>query len=255
MAKQSGATGAQRLFVDGYDVSGNVSALTSINATRDNLDVTDITQTGKDRRGGLASGELTVNGWWDGTPSQTPPAVHDIFRTLRDSAVISFHDSNAAVGTAVAGLVAHQVNYNPVRSEDGALAWTVNAQGSAGYGLEWGYALTLGSQTFASAGYGSDCDDLAGSPVSTAFGAILYVHLLSLGSGTVTISAVEGASAAPTTAIAGCTTAGLTTRGAYRLPSTSATATIRRYTRLYCSGTFTNAVVAAMLVRPIGTQG
>ena len=88
----------------------------------------------------------------------------------------------------------------------------------------------------------------------TAYGAILYVHLVSIASGNITISAVEGASAAPTTAIAGCTTTLLTTAGAYRLPSTSTTATIRRYTRIYCTGTFANAYVAAALVRPIGPQ-
>jgi hypothetical protein len=253
MAKES--AGSNRLFVNASNVSGNVSALSSIEARRELLDVTDITQTGRDRKGLLSDGTMVVNGWWDGTVGATPPAVHDVFKTAGGlvGAVVSYW-TGITVGVPVACLVADQANYNPVRSPDGSLAWTVSAEASAGAGLEWAYALTTANQTFASTGYGSDADDLAGTPTSTAYGAILYVHLISIASGNITISAVEGASAAPTTAIAGCTTTLLTTAGAYRLPSTSATATIRRYTRLYATGTFSNAVIAAALVRPIGPQ-
>jgi hypothetical protein len=253
MAKQ--AAGSNRLFVGAFNISGNVSALSSIEARRELLDVTDITQTGKDRKGGLSDGTMAVNGWWDGTVGATPPAVHDVLKTSGGfvDAVLSYW-TGITVGVPVALLVADQANYNPVRSPDASLAWTINAEASAGAGLEWGYGLTTANQTFASTAYGSDADDLAGTPTSTAYGAILYVHLISIASGNVTISAVEGASAAPTTAIAGCTTTLLTAAGAWRLPSTSPTATIRRYTRLYATGTFANAVIAAALVRPIGPQ-
>jgi hypothetical protein len=251
MTKQ--AAGSNRLFVDQYDVSGNVGALSAITASRALLDVTDITQTGMDRRGGLADGSITINGWWDGTPGATPAAVHDVFKVARTNAIVTFW-SGITAGSAVSGLVANQTTYQPVRSPDASLAWTVEAQASAGAGLEWGHGLTTGAQTFASTGYGSDCDDLAGSPTATAYGAILYVHLISIASGNITISAVHGAAAAPTTAVTGCTTGLLTTAGAYRIPSTSSTFNLLRYTRLYAVGTFSNAVIVAALVRPIGPQ-
>jgi hypothetical protein len=254
MTKQTGATGGQRLFVDGYDVSGNIAALSSMSATRDQLDYTDITQTAKDRRGGLVDGKMSFKGWWDATVGATPPAVHDIFKVPRTAAIVTFWDAQLA-GSAACGLAADQANYKVDRAEAGSLAWTVDAEASGGFGLEWGYSLTAGNQLFASGTlYGSDCDDLVGAPTSTAFGAILYVHLISIASGNITISVVEGSSASPTAAIAGCTTALLTAQGAYRLPSTSATATIRQYTRLKVAGTYANARVAAMLVRPIGPQ-
>jgi hypothetical protein len=253
MAKQ--AAGSNRLFVNQYNVSGNVSALSSIEARRDLLDMTDITQTGKDRKGGLSDGSMVVNGWWDATVGATPPAVHDVFKVAGGlvDAVMTYWTGITA-GVPVACLVAAQANYNPVRSPDASLAWTVSAEASAGAGLEWGHALTTANQTFASTGYGSDCDDLAGSPTSTAFGAILYVHLISIASGNITISAVHGAAAAPTTAVTGCTTSLLTTAGAYRIASTSPTFNLLRYTRLYAVGTFSNAVIVAALIRPIGPQ-
>jgi len=252
MAKQ--AAGSNRLFVNQYDVSGNVSALSAIEASRELYDMTDITQTARDRKGGLSDGTISVNGWWDATVAASPPAVHDVFKTSGGlaNAVVTYWTGVAAVGSPVGGLVGCQVNYNPVRSPDATLAWTVNAQASAGAGLEWGHGLTTGSQLFASTGYGSDCDDLPGGTVSTAFGAILYVHLISIASGNITISAVHGAAAAPVTAVTGCTTGLLTTAGAYRITSTSPTFTLLRYTRLYATGTFANAYIAAMLVRPIG---
>lgn len=253
MAKQTGSSGAQRLFVDGYDVSGNIAALSSMSATRNHFNVPDLTQTAADRRGGLVDGKISFKGWWDATVAASPPAVHDVFKVPRNDAVVTFWDGQL-VASAACGLQADQANYKVDRATAGSLAWTVDAEASGGFGLEWGYSLTTGNQLFAATGYGSDVDDLGGAPTSTAFGAILYVHLLSIASGNITISVVEGASASPTTAIAGCATGLLTAQGAYRFPSTSPTATIRRYTRIYCNGTFSNARVAAMLVRPIGPQ-
>ncbi len=243
---KSGA-GSNRLFVDQYDISGNVGAVTSLNASRALMDATDITQKGMDRRGLLADGKIAFAGLWDGD------TVHDILSPIRQNCLVSFF-SAVNVGAPVAGLAADQTTYQAVRGADGSMAFDVEADASAGAGLEWGYGLTTGAQLFATAGYGSDADDLAGSPTSTAFGAILYVHLFSLDSGNITINAVEGAAATPTTAIAGCTTALLTTPGAYRLPSTSATALIHRYTRIHLTGTFVNATIAAALIRPIGPQ-
>lgn len=251
MAKTSGADGSERLFVDGINVSGNIGAINTAAVRRALTDLTDITQSAIARAALQADGELAFNSWWDGTPTT---GVNETFKTVRADAHFMFTHGTALTSPAFC-LVAHQADYSIPRSPDGTLAATIAAQSTGGNPPEWGFLATSGSgqpyQTFASAGNGSDCDDLAGSPTSTAAGAALYVHCISIASGSFTVK-VQDAATLPTYAdVAGLVTTSISAAGARRAVSTSPTATIRRYTRIVLAGTFTNAVIVAAIIRPL----
>ncbi len=243
MAKTSGL--GDRLYVGGYDLSGDVGAVGTIKGGHSLATVTGIDKSAVERLGVLRDGELSFTAWWDTAAGGS----HPVLSALPSTDVVAEFHHGAAYGVPAAGITGKEIDYAINIPMDGVVTAAPQILGN-GFGLEWGYSLTNAGQTFASGtNYGSDCDDLAGSPTSTAFGACLYVNLISIGGGNVTISAVHGAAAAPTTAIAGCTTTSLTVPGAYRLPSTSPTETILRYTRLKVVSSTNSVIVAAMLVR------
>lgn len=253
MAKQTGL-GVERLFIDGNNVSGNIGSISAIAAKRALADRTDITQSAIERVGMIQDGQMTFNAWWDGTPVT---GAHQVLKGLRNSGICTF-THGLSLGDPVASLVAHQVDYQIPRSPDGTLAATIDMVASGGVPLEWGVLLTGSAgqpyQTFASAGNGSDVDL---TTVSTAFGGTLYVQLLSLATGTVTIK-VQDAATLPTYAdVSGMTTGGIAAASAPTAVRVAigATATIRRYVRIVTSGTFTNAVIVAALVRNEAAQG
>lgn len=257
MAKQSGV-GVERLFIDGNNVSGNIGSLGTVAARRALTDLTDITQSAFARTGLLQDGQMTFNAWWDGT---AVTGAHQVLKGLRNSGICSF-THGTALGDPVASILAHQVDYAIPRGPDGTLAATIDMESTGGAPLEWGVLLTSSSgqpyQTFASAGNGSDVDELGGAPTSTAYGAALYVHVLSLSGTSVTVKVQDAATLPTYSDVAGLTTTAITPAAAptaQRVVTTSPTATIRRYTRIVTTGTFTNAVIVAALVRYMATQG
>jgi len=253
MTKQSGV-GVERLVISGVDVSGNIGAVDTIRVGANLVDHTDITQYAVDRRKLLSDGEVTFKAWWDGTPST---GVNEVFKALPSAASVAF-THGFAVASPAACVVGAQTNYDITRSPEGTLAATINVQSTTGAPLEWGFTLTTAAstpwQTFASAGNGSDVDDLGGSPTSTAFGGILYVHCLSLGSGSFTAKVQDAATLPTYSDVSGLVTGTINAVGATRVVTTTTTTTIRRYTRVVLSGTFSNAAVLAVLVRPMAAQ-
>lgn len=243
MAKTTGM--GDRLFVAGFDLSGDVGAITTLRGSHSVADVTGISSSAMERIGVLRDGELSFNSFWNVATGGAVPVLNDLPATD----IVAEYHHGATASAPAAGITGKQMDYSIDIPADGVTTGTTQILGN-GFGVEWGYSLTTGNQAFTTGTtYGSDCDDLAGSPVSTAFGACLYVQLIDIAGGNVTISAVHGAAAAPTTAIAGCTTTALTSPGAYRLPSTSATETILRYTRLKVVSSTSSLHAVAMLVR------
>ncbi|HSW43158.1 MAG TPA: hypothetical protein VLM76_11675 [Patescibacteria group bacterium] len=251
MSKRTGI--GSRLYIDGNDVSGNIGSIGTIAATRALLDQTDITQHAMDRGPGLGDGQMTYLAWWDGTPVT---GAHQVLRGLRNRGIVSICHG-VTLGSPVASLLSDQVDYSIARSPDATLAATIDMQASGGVPLEWGVLLTSSGseprQTVASAGNGSDVDL---TDVSTAFGATLYVHVLSLSGTSVTVK-VQDAATLPTYAdVAGLTTTAITPAGAptAQRAATGPTATIRRFVRIVTTGTFTNAVIVAAFVRNMAAQ-
>lgn len=237
MAKDSGI--GARLLVDGFDLSGDIGAVQTIRGGPALLDLTDISQAANHRVGGLYSGELGFNAWWDTVVN----AAHDVLSDLPtgDRQVIYLHRNT--FGEPAAAMTAKQVNYDPSRGADGALAASVQAL-SQGSPLDWCELLTAGMQTFASATNGSSLDDAA----QTVFGAAAYLHALSIASGTATVAVQDSADNVSFANVTGLSFSAVAGRTAQRL-ETSRTATIRRYTRVNVTGTFTNLVAVVALQR------
>jgi hypothetical protein len=240
MAKSSGL--GSSLIVGAYDVSGDIGALSQIEAMRADQDVSGIDKSAAERISLLKDGSLAFTSFWNTAAGQAHLALSPQPRT--DVQVSYLHTS--AVGGAAASMIAKQVSYAPTRGQDGSLV-VENSAHANGYGLEWGELLTTGKQTFASGTLNGTSIDYGS--VSTLFGATAYLHTISLGSGTPTVTVTDSANdstfatLAPTALVFTPTVAGTS-----RL-QTGVTATIRRYTRVEVTGTYTNLVAVLVFVR------
>jgi hypothetical protein len=155
--KQSGL--GARFLVGGYDLSGDISALDSINASMSPLDVTDITQSAHSRVPGLRDGMMGFTSFWNFANSVP---VLDALPTA--DVLMTFLVPPLAIGSPSACLNAKQIDYDPSRASDGGLTMKTEGQGQ-GYGLEWGLQLTAGLRTDTAATNGSSLD--GGSGFST----------------------------------------------------------------------------------------
>jgi hypothetical protein len=112
-------------------------------------------------------------------------------------------------------------------------------QGSAGHPVEWGYALTAGKETIASAANGSAVDR---TDVSTDFGLAAYIHVLSIGSGTANVKVQDSANGTSGWADIGAAFTAISGPTTERIATAVATENVRRYLRYVAAGTFTNLV-------------
>jgi len=241
VAKQSGL--GDNLYVAGYDLSGDISALGRIGGGPTALDVTGIDKSAFERIGGLRDGSLEFASYFNDAAGQAHPRLS----TLPTTDVSITYCRGTTLGNPAAAIVAKQINYDGTRGDDGAFTFAVQAQAN-GYGLEWGRQLTAGKRTDTTATNGSSVDFGTGS---TAFGLQAYLHVFAFTGTSVTVtiqeSSDDGAGDAWAAVTGGAFTAatGVTSE---RI-ATSASQTVERYLRVVTSGTFSNAVFAVTVVR------
>lgn len=238
MPKESGV-GIDRLFVSGYDLSGDVGAVQRIAQLRAVQDNTGLDKFGIERLPLLQDGEISFNAFFNPAANQEHVAL-SLPSGSGDHVVSYFHGST--VGSPAAGLVGKQIDYPPHRAQDGSLAIALQYLAN-GSGVDWGDQLTTAKQNFASANNGTSIDYTA---VSTAFGAVGYLEVFSVGSGTATVAIQDSADNAAFTDITGLVFTGATARTEQRL-ATATNATIRRYLRVNVTGGFTNALIAVFV--------
>ena len=160
MAKSNGL--GARLLVGGYDLSGDIQAIDSINGGVALLNVTDITQSAMSRITGQRDGSMGFASYMDPANAHPVlsalPTADELMMTLLPPLAISSQNM-------VAALNAKQVNYDPARGNDGALTQKTEGQGN-GYGLEWCMPLTAGlrSDTAATNGATLDCGNSFTTP-------------------------------------------------------------------------------------------
>lgn len=245
MAKQTGA--GSNLFVDQYDVSGDIGAINSIVTSRGLLDVTGLDKSAFERILGLRDGAISYTAFWNTDAGQAHIALSSLPTTDR---VMSLFVAPLAVGSAAASIVAKETTYAPTRGQDGSLKAGVNGVANAN-GLEWSGGglgdgmLTTGKQTFASGTQNGTSVDYGST--STLFGAAAYLHVFSLGSGTPTVTIADSANDSTFTPITDLAFSP-TVAYAERL-QTATNATIRRYVRVQITGTYTNLICAVNFVR------
>jgi len=168
MSKQTGL--GDNGYIGGYDLSGDIAALTKIGGGPGPLEVTGIDKSAIERIGGLRNGEISFNVWFNKAASQE----HLALRGLPSNDAQLMYCRGTTLGNPAAGLVAKQVNYDWTRGSDGSLQGAVQAL-SNGYGISWGRLLTAGKRTDTGATNGSSIDDTT----SSAYGLTAFLHVFS----------------------------------------------------------------------------
>ena len=230
MAKKSGL--GEQIFVHGYDLSGDISAIDNAGSPRNLLDLTAINSSATERLVGLSDGNLSVSSWFNDATEQE----HAAFSGLPTTDRIVTWAFGATRGDVSACLVAKQLNYDASRATDGSLSFSVDSQAD-GISLDWCNTLTTGKETHSSAGSSTSRDDGAG----TTAGMVGYLEITDLDSGTATVTIQEssdnGSSDAWANVMVFSTVGYASAPTAERVTSSG---TVERYLRITTTGTFSN---------------
>lgn len=155
-------------YLQGYDLSGDTSALDQISGGPALLDVTGINKQAHERIGALRDGSMQFTSFFNNALL----AEHAILSQLPRTDVVATFMAGGTLGNPCACLVAKQANYDPTRDNSGALTEKVQLQAN-GFGLEWGIALTAALRTDTAATTGIAVDNAA----ATTFGAQAYLQV------------------------------------------------------------------------------
>lgn len=233
MSKQSGL--GDNLYVDGYDISGDVNSLEKIGGGHGVWDSTGIDKYANERLGTVRDGEISWAGFFNDATSQE----HDALKTLPTTDRHLMYCRGTTLGNPAACMVAKQLNYDWTRGNDGSLSSKLTAQ-SNGYGLDWGKLLTAGKRTDTSATNGTSVDYSAAG----TNGAQAFLQVFSFTGTSVTVKVQSSSDNGVGDAfadVAGLTFTAATGRTVQRLAVTGA---IERYLRIATTGTFSSAVFA-----------
>lgn len=243
MSKQSGL--GMKFLVDGYDISGDVNAITGMSMPRGSADDTGIDKYAVERLLLKRDGALAVTATWN--PGPENDAIHNALKGLPRTDRILMALVGQSLGGQAAALPGKQLDYNFDRNAEGFLALTTQALAN-GYPLEWGLQATPGIRTDTAGTNGTAIDGAA----ATNFGLQAYVEVKSVTGTSVTIKLQDSADNVTFADITAGAFSAFTGRGAARL-QTARNATIRRYIRVVTSGTFTNAQFAVAVMRNTAT--
>lgn len=238
MSKRSGL--GMRLYVGGYDISGDINSFGNINGGPAPLDFTDVTQSANARLGGQRDGGCQFTSFFDDATDQS----HDVLGALPTAAVDAMGLVGVTIGSSAFACRARQINYDPNREKEGGLLFTTDLQ-SDGYGLEWGEMLTAGTRTESAATDGTSLDGTA----ATSFGWQAWLQVFALASGTPTIKIMDSADNSSFTDLSGGGFGTIVARTGVRIAAATPTATLRRYVRVSTTGTFAGLTFAVMIVR------
>ncbi len=237
MAKRSGL--GMRLYVGGFDLSGDINSFGNIQGGPNTIETPDITQEAMDRTGVLRSGSVEFVSYFNDATAR----AHPVLSAMPTVDVHAMGLIGVTIGSNAFGMVAKQINYDPTREADGALNFAVELQ-SNGYGLEWGEMLTAGRRTESAATNGASLD----SGASSAHGLQAYLQVFALASGTPTIKLQDSADNSSWADITGAAFGTVVANTAERI-ATAAGSTVRRYVRVVTTGTFSGLDFAVMFVR------
>lgn len=180
MTKTAGM--GDRLYLSGYDLSGDVGSLSRIAGGPRPLNVTAINASGQERLGGVRDGGMDFMAYFNPDLAK----AHARLSTLPSTDVLATYLRGTTLGNPAASCIAKQVNYDPTRGTDGSLTMGVQLL-SNGYGIEWGDQLTAGARTDTGATAGTAVDFTAGS----SFGLQAYLQVTAFSGTDVTIKIQE----------------------------------------------------------------
>lgn len=166
-----------QLAVAGYLIGGDIQSL-SLHGGPALLDVTDITQSGHSRLGGLFDGGISATAFSDNAAG----GEHAVFSPLTRLDQIVTYFNQQAIGNPAFSLQARQLNYDYTRAADGMLTEKVDEQ--LDQYQEWGVQLTPGPRTDTGATNGTSLNNVQ----AYAYGAQAYLHAVSFTGTDVTVT-------------------------------------------------------------------
>lgn len=241
--KRSGL--GMNLYIDQYDLSGDVNSLGRISSP---LLLQDNTQGIKkfavERLPLKRDGFIDMTSMFNVDNTTGAEGAHvalsGLPRTDRQITVTC----GTTLGDVAASMVSKQLNLDGNRADAGEFTFAINAVAN-GYGLEWGNILTAGLRTDTSGGNGTAVD--FGASISHGWAA--YLHVQKFTGTSVTVTIADSADNSSFTNLSGGAFTAATGRTFQRLASASSTATVRRYVRVTTSGTFSSATFAVNFIR------
>ncbi|MFE2346486.1 hypothetical protein [Kitasatospora cineracea] len=230
------------LYIGGYDLSGDIGALSSVQGGNKPIDVTGINKGGMERVGGARDGSMAWSAFFNPSPGQ----AHPVLSALPRADIVATYCRGTNLGDPCASLVAKQVNYDGNRANSGEFTFACDAQGNA-YGLEWGVQLTAGLRTDAAATNGTSVDTTA----SASFGAQAYLQVTAFTGTDVTVKIQDSADNVTFADVAGLAFTAVNAAPTTQRIATGNTATIRRYVRAatVTTGGFTSATFSVHLTK------
>jgi hypothetical protein len=239
MAKESGL--GQALYVHGRDLSGETKQWDTGGGPTP-IDVTGLRSSAPERIGGLLSGTLKYVTHFD------PLAASHLYpSTLPTTDVILTMAHRETLGAPALSMVTKQIGYDPQRTDNAALSFTVDAQSNSDGG-EWGVLGTAGKRTDTTATNGTGVDHGLVPPLSVGLQA--YLHIFAFTGTNVTVKlqgSSDDAAGDPYADITGGSFGAQTAIGAWRL-STSRSQAVERWFRVVTTGTFTSVTFAVAVV-------
>lgn len=245
MSKEGGL--GDRLFVGGYDLSGDVNSPQGSGGPAA-LAVTGIDKLAFERIGGVRDGSLGWTAFFNTAVGQAHPVLSAL--PTGDVQVVYLHTT--ILGAPAAAIVAKQVGYDGSRADDGAFTFALQAQAN-GFGMEWAQQLTAGLRTDTAATNGASIDQGA----ATAFGAQAYLQVTALTGTDVTVKIQDSADNSTFADVTGLAFTQTTTARTTQRIQTGRTATIRRYVRAVTTttGGFTSAsFIVALNINPVAVD-
>lgn len=241
MPKSSGL--GDNLYIAGYDLSGDVGAVTSISGTTALLDSTGINKSNAERLPGLGDSGIAFNAFFNDAALAEHVALKA--RGAGAEQIVSYF-RGTTIGNATASHTARQVSYDGNRGVDGSLVFAIQTTGSAGLGLEYGVMLTAGKRTDTGATAGTALDNGAASSA----GLVAYLHVFSFTGTSVTVKIQESSdnSGDAYADVTGGSFTAATGRTSQRIATSSGLA-VERYLKVTTAGTFSSAVFAVAVTR------
>jgi hypothetical protein len=239
VAKETGLGAG--LFIDQYDLSGDVGSVQNISSERGALDITGIDKSARERILGLNSGTLEFVAFHNPSTGQS----HAVLSLNPTADILCTYCHGSTVGNVTASMSGKQIGYPGSRGQDGSYTHSLQVVSNTSVGIEWGQMLTSGKQTFTGAANGTSIDYGA---VSTTNGAASYLHVMSFTGTSATFTVADSADNVSFAAITGLAHTAATAATKERL-QTAAGATIRRYVRVQVTGTFSSCVAVLSFVR------
>lgn len=240
MAKKSGL--GNRLYIGGYDISGDVGAVSNISTPRGVQETTGINKSAVERLLLKADASLTFDTWFNDATDE----IHAALKGLSTADRLALFAMGTTRGDVGFGMTGKQVNYDWARSDDGGLSGSTNVEQSGGERAVWGEMLAV-KETIASAGSLTGIIDASGS--STASGVVCHLHIFTKASGTPTVHLQDSSNTTNGVDGAWSTIGTFTNQTARTAERISVAGTVEKGLRIEASGTFSNLVVAAVIRR------